>query len=81
MVIVSESVPVETCRQVECKACGKRTWMVRVLVLDVLTIAESLQGCGQHIEAVRPVLCHLKDGLTYSASGVARSAGRKQVYL
>ena len=80
MVIVAESIPIEACYQVECKGCGKRTWAVSGAIV-VVTTADSFQGCGRHIEEVRPVLCHFEDGLTYSASGVARSAGREQVYL
>lgn len=80
MIIVAESVPVEACYQVGCERCGKRTWAVSGAIV-VLTTADSPQGCGGHIEAVRPSLCHFQDGLTYSASGVARSAGREQVYL
>lgn len=53
-------------------------WCYQLLVLAT---ADSFQGCGDHIEEVRQVLCHLKDGLTYSASGVARCAQREQVYL
>ena len=75
MVIVAESVPVEGCFQVKCRECGKATWAVSAAI-TWLTIADSFQGCGQHIAQVRQVLCHLKDGLTYSASGVARCERR-----
>jgi hypothetical protein len=58
MVIVAESVPVETCRREECKICAKPTWAVSAGIACV-TPADSLQGCGRHIEVVRAVLCHL----------------------